>query len=626
MPGFGFGKRFRYWFDNMTSRGPGAMIVMLFILTVCLVLLVTTVVKASGSDPEGRGFLRVAWAGLMRTLDPGTMGGDEGPVLFLLSMLTVTVGGIFVVGTLIGIITTGIDSKLEQLRKGRSFVAESDHTIILGWSPQVFTIISELVEANASRRRACIAVLAEKDKVEMEDEIRSRIPDTRTTRVVCRTGCPIELVDLEIVNHRGARAVIVLPEDGDEPDSCVIKTILALVNNPSRRPEPYHIVGVLRDPENMSVAEMVGGDEAQLILAGDMIARISAQTCRQSGLSVVYTELLDFGGDEIYFREEAALTGMEFRRALHSYEDSTVIGIRRADGSVLLNPPMDSVIARGDSVVVISEDDDTIRLSGKPFQVREDLMVSAGKQPSRPERTLILGWNGRVPIVVRELDGYVAQGSEITVVADPEFRIDETDLPTGLRNVKLRFRRLPTTDRETLETLDVGTYDHVILQSYSDFLGTQQADARSLISLLHLRDLRQSSGASFSIVSEMMDDRNRQLAEVANTDDFIVSDKLISLMLSQVAENRELKGVFRDLFDPEGSEVYIRPVGLYVKTGVQVDFHTVVASAVRRGETAIGYRILSRGDLPQGGIVVNPDKSAGVVFGEADRIIVLAED
>ena len=50
---------------------------------------------------------------------------------------------------------------------------------------------------------------------------------------------------------------------------------------------------------------MVGGDEAELILVGDLIARIVAQTCRQSGLSVVYTELLDFDGDEIYFAERA---------------------------------------------------------------------------------------------------------------------------------------------------------------------------------------------------------------------------------------------------------------------------------------------------------------------------------
>lgn len=145
MSHMGFRRRFRYWVDNMTARGTEAMIVMLFFMTVVLVVSVALFVTISGADPDGRGFIQVAWAGLMRTLDPGTMGGDEGSVMFLISMLVITVGGIFVVGTLIGIITNGIDAKLEQLRKGRSFVAETDHTIILGWSSQIFTVISEQI-------------------------------------------------------------------------------------------------------------------------------------------------------------------------------------------------------------------------------------------------------------------------------------------------------------------------------------------------------------------------------------------------------------------------------------------------------------------------------------------------
>ena len=89
----------------------------------------------------------------------------------------------------------------------------------------------------------------------------------------------------------------------------------------------------------------------------------------------------------------------------------------------------------------------------------------------------------------------------------------------------------------------------------------------------------------------MMDLRNRALAQVAKADDFIVSDKLVSLMLAQLAENRDLDRVFRALFSAEGSEIYIRPIGDYVRTGVAMDFHTLLEAAAQRGETAIGYRI-----------------------------------
>src|SRR3712207_8527300 len=171
--------RLRYWFDNTISRGTVALIGWLFAVIVALVLASSLLVYATGIAPgiQGQrlGLLKTVWLTLMRTIDPGNVGGDEGSWPFLLSMLAVTAGGILVFSTLIGVIFTGIDNKLDDLRKGRSFVVEREHTIIFGWSPEVFSVIAELVTANESRKSACIAILAEKDKLEMEDEIRERV-------------------------------------------------------------------------------------------------------------------------------------------------------------------------------------------------------------------------------------------------------------------------------------------------------------------------------------------------------------------------------------------------------------------------------------------------------------------
>lgn len=118
----------------------------------------------------------------MHTLDPGTVAGDSGTWRYLVTMLVLTLAGLFIVSALIGVIATGIDSKLVDLRRGRSPVIERDHTVILGWSDAVFTVISELTVANESRRRPVVVVLSERDKVEMEDELREKLPDLRGTR------------------------------------------------------------------------------------------------------------------------------------------------------------------------------------------------------------------------------------------------------------------------------------------------------------------------------------------------------------------------------------------------------------------------------------------------------------
>jgi hypothetical protein len=156
----------------------------------------------------------------------------------------------------------------------------------------------------------------------------------------------------------------------------------------------------------------------------------------------------------------------------------------------------------------------------------------------------------------------------------------------------------------------------------------QQADTKTLITLLQLRDIEAKSGVEFNIVSEMLDDRNRELAEVTKADDFIVSDKLISLMLSQVSENQQLTEVFDTLFSSRGSEIYLRPAERYITPGATVDFYTVLEAARRRGETAIGYRIAehSRTASRDYGVVVNPKKRESRQFAAGDKIIVLAED
>jgi voltage-gated potassium channel Kch len=380
----------------------------------------------------------------------------------------------------------------------------------------------------------------------------------------------------------------------------------------------------------MEVARMVGRDEVELVPVSDLISRLIAQTCRQSGLSLIYTELLDFGGDEIYFHAEPALVGKTFGEALLAFEESAVIGLHRAGSAPQLNPPSDTRIEAGDRLIVISEDDDTIKLRATQ-NIAIDTSLIELKEPAAPtpERTLILGWNWRGPAIINELDHYVALNSIVTVVANDESAQEAIEQQcAGLTQQKVTFQAGDTTDRRTLDALQIESYKHVILLCYSDTLSVEQADAQTLITLLHLRDIASRSQEHFSVVSEMLDTRNRALAEVTQADDFIVSDRLVSLILSQVSENKALNAVFTDLFDPDGSEIYLKLAADYVRLDEPVNFYTIVEAARQRNEVAIGYRLTRNADdaAKSYGVVVNPDKAAKITFSEWDRIIVLSED
>src|SRR6185295_15743945 len=179
----------------------------------------------------------------------------------------------------------------------------------------------ELAEANANHPGACVAVLADRDKVEMDAVIAGELAGKRM-RVVTRRGSTMSPADLELTALAAAKAIIVIaPEhaaDGaalaaHESDIVVLKTLLAI-----RKLAPghdLHVVAEILDERTESVARMVVGAHAALILVAPLISRLLVQTGRQPGLSLVYTELLDFAGSEIYVQPQPKLVGKTFREA-----------------------------------------------------------------------------------------------------------------------------------------------------------------------------------------------------------------------------------------------------------------------------------------------------------------------
>lgn len=628
----GLAARLRYEFDKSMAAGPIALIGWLAVISLIVIVLAGAFLAITRIAPEGGepvSFFEGAWELLMRTMDAGAMGADMGWGFRGVS-LVVTIAGIFVFSALIGVLSAGLENKLEELRKGRSVVLEKDQTVILNWSPSIFDVISELVIANASRKKPRIVIMANKDKVEMEDEIAAKVPDLKNTRIICRSGDPTDLYDLSIVNPQTSRSIIVLSPEGDDPDSQVIKSVLALVNDPNRRQKPYQIAAEIRDGKNADVARIVGGSELQLVMADDLISRIVVHSSRQSGLSAVYSELLDFDGCEIYTLSQPDLTGKSFAAAVMNYEASTLIGVCDVSGKVHLNPAANRIFAEGERAIIIAEDDAAIKAGDTSLSVDKDVIRAAEPRVQGPERTLILGWNRRGPIITFELSRYVAPGSLLTIAADtPEIEADIAALRVANDHMAVEYSIIDTSSRAALEALDIPAYDHVLVLGYSDHMAPQPADTRTLVTLLQLRKIAEQAGKHIGVVSEMTDVRNRELAEVTRADDFVVSNKLVSLMLAQASENEAMAAIFDDLLDEEGSEIYMRPVSDYVSIEKPVNFYTIALSALRRGEVAIGYR-RQRQDDPDhrrlGGVVVNPLKSEALSYTAADRVIVLARD
>lgn len=626
--GFSWQQRLRYWFDNTLARSMWAVLAWLGLVSFAFFLIVAGLLTLTGLGPndEGTSFLEGLWFAMTRSLDPGTFSGDEGH-RFRLVMLMVTVAGIFLAATIIGIVSSAIDTRVESLRRGRSLVIERGHSLIIGSSDKIPSVVSELVEANASEKNRAIVLLTPEDVVEVSDELRGAVPDLKTSRLVVRSGLSTRVSDLAQVNPQSARSAIVLrAEDGS--DAQVVKSVLAL-----SRCVPglvgLTVVAELDDADTSDALKDAVGPNLITVTPKDIIARISAQVSRASGLGAIYQELLDFEGDEMYSTPVTApWVGTNFGQALLASEFATIIGMRRADGTVLVNPPGSTQLAEGDFLIGIAEDDSVFNLDRPVVDWSPDSITAIEPLEKLNERTLLIGWSDLTPMIANEIETHVAAGSQLHVLVREDI-IDDAGIHERIALTQQQLiihRGDPIAGSDIVSVLDQGPFNHIMLLSERGFYSPEDADARTLLSLMHVRRHPSSRTSGHNVVAELLDPNDVELGGPTQGNDFIVSQKLIGLLMAQLSESPHLAEVFADLFDSDGSVVALHPVDRYLAYGTHT-FDDVIAAARDCGVVAIGYRAASAANDPKSigeGIRVNPTKSQHITFAPGDMIVVIA--
>src|SRR5690606_9623073 len=157
--------------------------------------------------------------------------------------------------------------------KGRSAVVERGHTAILGWSPRIFTVVSEISIANENHPGLAIVVLADGEKADLEDELRTRVPDLRRSKLVVRTGDPSTPGDLGIVNIDEARSVVILGDD--DGDAEVVKTVLAVAAREGVIGRA-NVVAEVTDQRTARAIEASFGERVQAVQSTEVVARVTA--------------------------------------------------------------------------------------------------------------------------------------------------------------------------------------------------------------------------------------------------------------------------------------------------------------------------------------------------------------
>ncbi|MDR1710530.1 MAG: hypothetical protein LBR58_01500 [Propionibacteriaceae bacterium] len=604
-------EKLQYRFDNAMAGGTVSLIALLFLAALVVIVLAGAVLAiATGGD-----IFAAIWDSLMHLIDQGTITGDEIDQGYLALMLIVTVCGLLLMSLLIGVVNQGLSTKMEALRKGRSRVLESGHTVVLGFNEAAFTILSELCEANANHGGGVVVVLDEGDSGEVEDAIHARIPDTARTRVIVRSGRMDNFADLHMCSVESARSVVVNSDD----DPSTVKAILAVSQLLEAAHSDAYITAVIRDEASYRAAQVAGGARAQVLYLGGTLGRITAHACRQPGISAVFTEILAYGGDEIYV-EDIPVTGRRMGELSTWFPKSVVMGLARGEQS-LLNPPPDTVVEPGDRVIVLAEDDG-VSIPREPPAIDESLFADGDTVAPAAQSMLVLGCNPLLADVLIEEDKYLAPGSTVTVAAAQDVLGTVDFAALRLENLAVDVRAADIWNPETLRALVAEPRQNVLVLTDSrDDDAT--ADAQVLLILLLLHDIAEQTGATFTVTSETRSVESQELASVMKVTDFVVSNRLTALLMTQMSQTRELAAILDNLLSKTGSEFYTKPAARYVRLGVPMDFFTVAAAVARKGEVFVGHRRDAGAEPPK--VRLNPLKSDVETFTAADAFIVVAE-
>lgn len=612
-------QKFRYWFDNLMSKGTPSLLLLLGIITATVAvaggLLSVALGGADGKGTEPVG--STIWFTLMHALNTGVLAKEEGTVAHLFVMTIVTLVGIFITSFLIGTISNAIKDKIANLQEGHSLVIEKGHVVVIGFDEEVTNIIEELALANENQKDAAVVVLADHDKTDMEDIIRDRVDNLHDIRVICRSGRPDNVKSLGICSLDTAKSIIVNLSD----DFMTVKTVLACksVLEEAGNTGAY-ITAVIRDRDVLHPASIAGGDAAEILNFQKTVARLMVQSGRHPGMSGILSELLSFKGNEVYVERIAGAVGQRLGVINLQLPNSTAIGMIR-DGEVLLNPAEEALVQEGDELILIARDDEqtTLQPAAVVDASRFQLELDAREYP---HTLLVLGYSDMVKQILLEEESHTVPGSQVVVAVEPG-RLDHDALPSEaeLHNISLEVRECMIHKRRVLEALVAENPTSILLLADPE-LDDEEADARTLMLQLQLNDIADEIGASVPLIVEMNSTRNQQLAQIMRATDFVVSGRITAKLMVQVAEERHKKAILNDLLSDGGSSIYMKPVTRYVLVDKPVDFYTLGASAVRYGEIAIGYKRFNADGTFE--IVINPKSKAATTFGAGDDLIVVS--
>ena len=590
---------FKYHLENFIARKSN-FVYFLLVISIISALLMLGVKGVFGMNDD-KPFLDQWWDSLTNIINIGS--GDnfnERLVNFLYWAL-----GVAFSGTIIAFLAAKVSNFITNLNKGKSTIIDTNHYVIIGWNANIFNIFAEIQTANLNQSKPTILCFNGLDNLEMRAMIDLEISKFKKIRVLTRSGDVYNIADLARTNAKNAKSVIIL-DDTVKKNFNIETTLLAVKKNIPNNNIP--IVVQFSNEDNIATLSDLMSNQLYPISKNKLISNVTSQAVRNKHISTVVLDFLDYDGDEVYFFKAGVFVGLTFKQVMLNLQSEMLIGVLTNNNKVVLNPDKNYIIQNEDQLIIIAEDDENIlKLHDKPY-LSELLNVIAIKPRTEsfeePKSILVLGWSKLGQQIFDKTIQFLGAGSKVFFLYRKDF---VTTIPnTENYSHEVSLIETNTNDQELLSNcLIANDFDIVLILGYDDYYSADVSDTYSMMKNLAVKKILETKKTSFStrIILQLNDGSKKDLISTNQESEFIVSDLLSALLITQLADNPKLWYVFEELFSNEGLKININHSDAYdpIKKE-EISVEDLLILALKKDETLIGY-------VENNQCYLNPNKS-----------------
>ncbi len=590
---------FKYHLENFIARKSN-FVYFLLVISIISALLMLGVKGVFGMNDD-KPFFDQWWDSLTNIISIGS--GDnfnERLVNFLYWAL-----GVAFSGTIIAFLAAKVSNFITNLNKGKSTIIDTNHYVIIGWNANIFNIFAEIQTANLNQSKPTILCFNGLDNLEMRAMIDLEISKFKKIRVLTRSGDVHNIADLARTNAKTAKSVIIL-DDTVKKNFNIETTLLAVKKNIPNNNIP--IVVQFSNEDNIATLSDLMSNQLYPISKNKLISNVTSQAVRNKHIATVVLDFLDYDGDEVYFFKAGVFVGHTFKQVMLNLQSEMLIGVLTINNKVVLNPDKNYIIQNEDQLIIIAEDDENnLKLHDKPYLSKLLNTISITPRTEsfeEPKSILVIGWSKLGQQIFDKTIQFLGAGSKVSFLY-------RKDLVTTIPNTEnysheVSLIETNTNDQELLSScLTANDFDIVLILGYDDYYSEDVSDTYSLMKNLAVKKILGNKKTSFStrIILQLNDGSKKDLISTNQESEFIVSDLLSALLITQLADNPKLWYVFEELFSNEGLKININHSEAYdpIKKE-EISVEDLLILALKKNETLIGY-------VENNQCYLNPNKS-----------------